>query len=109
MFGVVVLVVAAVGALSTHPLWTHAGSPGAQEDKPATSGDESVKTLSMYCYISSVTFFFIWDKIWSKLKNYKHKYLFISFIFSIRNCKSSWLFYIHSFYYVSRHDVYLGT
>ena len=51
MFGVVVLVVAAVGALSTHPLWTHAGSPGAQEDKPASSGDESVKTLSMYCYI----------------------------------------------------------
>jgi hypothetical protein len=43
-----------VGALSTHPLWTHAGSPGAQEDKPASSGDESVKTLSMYCYISSV-------------------------------------------------------
>jgi hypothetical protein len=83
MFGVVVLVVAAVGALSTHPLWTHAGSPGAQEDKPATSGDESVKTLSMNCYISSVTIFFIWYKIWSKLKNYKHKYLFIFFISSI--------------------------
>lgn len=81
MFGVVVLVVAAVGALSTHPLWTHAGSPGAQEDKPATSGDESVKTLSMNCYISSVTIFFSFGTRFGQNLKITNINIFLYFLF----------------------------
>ncbi len=38
----------AVGTLSAHPLWTDAGSPGAQEDQPASSGDQSMKPCPKY-------------------------------------------------------------
>jgi len=60
LFGVVVLFVAAVGALSAYPLWTHAGSPaGAQEDKPATSGDKLIQPCQcIYTLANAICHFF---------------------------------------------------